>query len=352
MIVVVPGDDLTDHIHNKKGSHGIKSSKYITSSSGQKQRRTGSNDDNLDDQDKGTTNNNNNNKPIKLGNGLVFNSKSNAIIATMAGRLHHNPSSNTFFVVANTKRYVPQLNDRVIAIVEDRIGDYYRVTIPHTSHGSAMLHITAFTGATKRNRPNLKRGDLIYGRICTAQGQHKHMDSEITCTVMPGEQSGGAASKDWMTDEGTYGQLKGGTCASISIGLARELLNPSNVVLEALGSSKVPFEICIGVNGITWVNAPRPEYTILVLNAVQNSEVLTEVQVRGMVKRLVETIKSNNSNLSIEKDSRVDDDDDDDYYQQNGLDRGRGPGGDISENHDNDDEEDDDGGGGGYDDNY
>lgn len=305
MITVLPGDDLTDYINTHGGATKDKPSKT------------------------------NKHHPIKLGIGLVYHEKSSTIIATMAGRLGHNPSSNAFFIIANTKRYIPQINDRVIAIVEDRMGDYYRVTIPHTSHGSAILNITAFTGATKRNRPNLKRGDLIYGRICTDPSQHRHMEPEITCTVMPGEQQsggGGAASKDWMTDEGTYGQLKGGgTCASISIGLARELLNPHNVVLEALGRCEIPFEICIGVNGVIWVNAPRPEYTILVLNAVQNSEVLTEDQVRGMVKRLVETIQSNKMLLQQQEEEEGD------YH--GGAGRGRHGRGDVSDNEEEEEDE-------------
>jgi exosome complex component RRP40 len=292
MIVVLPGDDLTSHV--KPQVDVLNTNNQSKNPSSFKNHGDGSA------------------KPIKLGTGLIFNPKSNAIVATMAGRLHHNQASNTYFVVANTKRYIPQLNDRVIAIIEDRMGDYYRVTIPHTSQGSAILHITAFTGATKRNRPNLKHGDLIYGRICTSDNQHKLMEPEITCTVLPGEQSGGAASKDWMTDEGTYGQLKGGTCISVSIGLARELLNPYNVVLDELGSSELPFEICIGVNGMVWVNAQQPEYTILVLNAIQNSEVMTEEQVRGMVRSLVQTIKSTKTNSIIQADN-------DDYnYDGNG----------------------------------
>eukprot|EP01083_Nonionella_stella_P003348 9546_1 len=98
---------------------------------------------------------------------------------------------------------------------------------------------------------------------------------------MPGEVSGsGLSKKDWMTDEGTYGQLKGGCTASISLGLAQELLLPHNVVLDALGRSSIPFEICIGVNGMIWVKTKedQPEYTILILNAIENSQVMTEEQ--------------------------------------------------------------------------
>lgn len=102
---------------------------------------------------------------------------------------------------------------------------------------------------------------------------------------------GGASRKDWLTNEGTYGPLTGGTSFKVSLGLARELLNPKNVVLAALDASKLPFEIAVGVNGMVWVNSPAPEYTIVVMNAIMNSEVMNAEQVRGMVKRMVKNVK-------------------------------------------------------------
>ena len=232
--------------------------------------------------------NNSSKKAIKLGTGLLYDASSKKITATLAGRLHHRSSTNTYYILTNHKRYIPKVNDRIIAIVEERLGDYFRVSIPHSSTGSALLPTIAFEGATKRNRPNLQHGDVVYARVNVCH--IKEMEPEISCVVMSSESDGGASKKDWMTDEGTYGQLKGGSLINISTGLAMELLHPSNVVLECLEKSQIPFEICIGVNGLVWVNAPRPEYTVLVLNAVQNSAVMTEEQVRGMVQSLVKTV--------------------------------------------------------------
>lgn len=271
LMTVLPGDDLS-HITNNSNNKSSSASASASDNNKQGSSKQGSS------------------KPLKLGIGLMYHNDTNQITATLAGRLHHRSSTNTYYIIANTKRYIPQLNDRILCIIEERIGDYYRVTVPHSSTGSALLNTIAFEGATKRNRPNLKHGDLVYARINTCHT--REMEPEITCMVMPGEQSGGASRKDWMTDEGTYGQLKGGSCVTVSIGLAIELLNPHNVVLDALGSAKIPFEICIGVNGLVWVNSERPEYTILILNAIQNSAVMTEEQVRGMVKSLVQTIRA------------------------------------------------------------
>ena len=253
------------------------------------------------------------------------------IKAIIAGRLLYRPSTNTWFIASNPKRYhlsnspsntsyvlastgsskrLPNkssygVGDRVLGIIEDQkaSADYYKVNI-FASH-SALLHVLSFEGATKRNRPQLEPGCLIYCRIVKSFGGR--MDMEVSCKVGGSGSAGvsifnndeeeeegddgGASRKDWLTNEGTYGPLTGGTSFKVSLGLARELLNPKNAVLAALDASKLPFEIAVGVNGMVWVNSPAPEYTIVVMNAIMNSEVMNAEQVRGMVKRMVKNVK-------------------------------------------------------------
>ena len=223
-------------------------------------------------------------KAPKLGNGLRYHNEK--VLATCAGRLEQR--SNTYYIKQNVQRYRPHIEDRVIGIVEDRVasdgagGDVYRVNIggPHP----ALLSNLSFEGATKRNKPSLSTGNLLYARVKSTPSS---MDPTLSCQLGPHD--GGLPRKDWMTNEGTYGELKGGTCKRIPLGLARELLDPRNLVLKQLSKS-LAFEVAIGVNGWLWVHSPRPEYTILIQNAIMNSQVLTEAQVRGMVKSLVETV--------------------------------------------------------------
>jgi exosome complex component RRP40 len=223
-------------------------------------------------------------KAPKLGTGLRHHN--DKVLVTCAGRLEQR--ANTYYIKQNVQRYRPHLEDRVIGVVEDRVasdgagGDIYRVNIGG-SH-PALLSNLDFEGSTKRNKPNLQTGVLLYARV---QITPPSMDPTLSCQLGPHD--GGIPRKDWMTNEGTYGELKGGTCKKIPLGLARELLDPRNVVLQELSKS-VSFEVCIGVNGWLWVHSPRPEYTILIQNAILNSQVLTEAQVRGMVKSLVETV--------------------------------------------------------------
>ena len=94
-----------------------------------------------------------------------------------------------------------------------------------------------------------------------------------------------------MTNEGCYGEIRGGTVTRISLGLARELLQPDCLVLTELASLNLAFELAIGVNGLLWIHSATPEYTVAILNAIKNSEVLSEEQVRSMVKALVYTVQ-------------------------------------------------------------
>jgi exosome complex component RRP40 len=254
------------------------------------------------------------------------------IRATVAGRLVYRHSSRTWYVASNPRRYHPTrsppsssilagggiaattnagVGDRVIGMIEDQraSADYYRVNV-FGSH-PALLHVLSFEGASKRNRPTLEPGSLVYCRVVRGSGGGR-MDSEVSCKVggsgggvgdgrsthncdsydLDGDNDdGGAAGKDWMTNEGTYGPLAGGTSFRVPLGLARELLLPKNAVLDALDRSGVPFEIAVGVNGVVWTNSPEPSMTIVITNAIRNSEVMAEDLVRGMVKVMVKNAK-------------------------------------------------------------
>ena len=48
----------------------------------------------------------------------------------------------------------------------------------------AVLNSLAFEGATRRNRPKLDEGDLVYARVTLA---HKDVDTELSCTEVSGK---------------------------------------------------------------------------------------------------------------------------------------------------------------------
>jgi len=60
------------------------------------------------------------------------------------------------------------------------------------SSALAQLHRLSFDGATKRNKPELKVGDVVYCRISLA---HKDLETELTCMAAVG------TKKDWSSGE-------------------------------------------------------------------------------------------------------------------------------------------------------
>lgn len=253
LVIVIPGDNVTKHLFSPAND---------ASSDGQ--------------------------QPPKLGTGLRYDSLNKQVYATCSGRLERHRNKAVYFVEQNhLHRYRPALEDRVVGIVEDRAGtdgtggDLYRINI-NASHPALLCNLQ-FEGASKRNKPSFLPGQLIYARVSDLH--NNLLDPTLSC--INGPHDAGVPRKDWMTNEGCYGELRGGTCCKISLNLARELLHPSCTVLAELASCKLAFEVAIGVNGFLWIHSGTPEHTILIQNTIKNSEVLTDEQVRAMVKSLV-----------------------------------------------------------------
>eukprot|EP00761_Pharyngomonas_kirbyi_P004929 gb/GECH01004934.1/.p1 GENE.gb/GECH01004934.1/~~gb/GECH01004934.1/.p1 ORF type:complete len:250 (+),score=50.58 gb/GECH01004934.1/:1-750(+) len=214
--------------------------------------------------------------PVKIGHGLIQNQ--NDIIAMKAGKFKEMiKDSNRFIVENNQKRYVPSLEDMVIGRIVERHAEDYKVDIGGAS--LAVLPALAFDGATKRNKPNLKVGNLVYCRVVVA---NKDMDPELSCCSP-------VKARSWVTGESIFGELKEGYIFECSLGLCRQLLEGNCTVLRELG--KIPFEIAVGMNGKVWINAKKPLEIVLITNAILNSEHMSDKHVKVMVKKLLEKTK-------------------------------------------------------------
>jgi len=188
---------------------------------------------------------------IRVGTGLHDDGTS--LTATKTGVLLE-AKGGKIWVASRQKRYIPSPDEPVLGTVQSKFSEYYEVDIggPFT----ALLPVLAFDGATRRNRPNLKEGDLVYCRVDTA---HRDMQPTLACTDGAGRAAG-------------FGPLKGGYQFACSTAQTRALLgNPPPPVLLALGRS-LQFELAVGLNGRVWVDAASPQIAVLVSLAVQASE--------------------------------------------------------------------------------
>lgn len=155
------------------------------------------------------------------------------------------------------RRYVPIANDLVIAQIHHSSPDYFHCMITPQAP-QVLLGQLAFEGATKKTRPMLRQGDLVYARVLST-GLGAGAEVELTC-VNPAT---------GRAEPGGLGPLTGGMVFDISTGMAARLMRASSssaenqegvdglVVLDELGKKleKVGgFEIAVGRNGKVWVD--------------------------------------------------------------------------------------------------
>eukprot|EP00002_Diphylleia_rotans_P031278 TRINITY_DN6494_c0_g1_i1.p1 TRINITY_DN6494_c0_g1~~TRINITY_DN6494_c0_g1_i1.p1 ORF type:complete len:338 (-),score=94.48 TRINITY_DN6494_c0_g1_i1:73-1086(-) len=193
------------------------------------------------------------------------------LVSTKAGvvRIQYMRKGTKYWVDDSAKRYVPTIEDQVIGIIVDRFIDHYKVDIGCSN--LAILSNIAFEGATKRNKPNLQVGNLVYARVILA---NKDLEPEIVCY--------GPSTKS----EG-YGELKDGYMFECSQALSRSLMLPDCYVLQELGR-KIPFEVASGMNGRVWVHSQSHANTILISNVITDSEFLRPAKIQAMISVLVQ----------------------------------------------------------------
>ncbi|CAD6184975.1 unnamed protein product [Caenorhabditis auriculariae] len=162
-------------------------------------------------------------------------------------------SENKVWISVHSKRYIPTEGDHVIGVIVGKAGDFFRVEIGAAEY--SVVCFTKFEGATKRNRPNLKTGDIIYACV----------DDEAKARGM--------------------GQLHGGFLFKTSLNHARRLLSPTCQILPTTGRF-FKFEITIGMNGKIWIKAQYSNEIIAIYNIIKASENVGEGEIVDLVADL------------------------------------------------------------------
>ncbi|CAO2580646.1 Exosome complex component RRP40 [Lemmus lemmus] len=197
------------------------------------------------------------------------------LLVTKCGRLRHKEpgggGGGVYWVDSQQKRYVPVKGDHVIGIVIAKSGDLFKVDVGGSE--PASLSYLAFEGATKRNRPNVQVGDLIYGQCVVA---NKDMEPEMVCIDSCGRANG----------MGVIGQ--DGLLFKVTLGLIRKLLAPDCEIVQELGKL-YPLEIVFGMNGRIWVKAKTIQQTLILANVLEACEHMTTDQRKQIFARLAES---------------------------------------------------------------
>uniref|UniRef100_A0A672KSN8 Ribosomal RNA-processing protein 40 n=1 Tax=Sinocyclocheilus grahami TaxID=75366 RepID=A0A672KSN8_SINGR len=168
---------------------------------------------------------------IKTGPGLRRNGEE--VQVYKSGILRHK-QPNMYWIDSQQRRVRVLDSHHVIGIVTAKSGDIFKVDVGGSEQAS--LSYLAFEGATKRNRPNVQVGDLVYGQFTIA---NKDMEPKLVCIDSCGRANG----------MGVFGA--DGLLFKLSLGLMRRLLAPQSEIAKDL-EKIFPFELVVGMNGRVW----------------------------------------------------------------------------------------------------
>ncbi|CAF0710928.1 unnamed protein product [Brachionus calyciflorus] len=205
-------------------------------------------------------------KELVIGPGLRKDNQ-NTIVSMKCGLLKK--KENFFWLESHQKRYVPSRNEYVIGIAVTKSAETIKIDIGSSEYAS--LSFLAFENATKRNKPNVEIGDLLYCRVLTG---NKDMEPELVCIDAAGKASG-------------LGVLKDGFMFKINLELARRLLSGSNQFLRELSKNIPPFEITIGMNGRIWIKTSSCKQTIFLFQAINQYSNVSESDTENFIKNLL-----------------------------------------------------------------
>lgn len=201
-----------------------------------------------------------NNKVI-IGPGIQRNAE-DEVFACKAGILRKkNP--NTFWVDSFQKRYVPAKGDSVIGTIIGKSMEHFRVDIG--SSEPAMLAFLSFEGATKKNKPDVNLGDIVFARLILA---NPDLEPELVCVDSSGKKE-------------KQGVLHDGFMFNCSINLVRRILAKNCPLLKRL-KREFKFELSAGMNGRIWVKGASTKETIGIGNAILASEFIAYEEIDNM----------------------------------------------------------------------
>ncbi|EDO07980.1 exosome complex component family protein [Babesia bovis T2Bo] len=155
--------------------------------------------------------------------------------------------------------YRPKIGDHVIGVVVAKNSDFYSLDIGGLTE-AILPAVDGFRGATKRNRPNINEGDVIFCQI-TKQYPRNELPVEVSCLDVDD-------MKQWTTKETYFGSLEGGFMFSVPIPYSYCLSGARCHVLEKC-AGRFKYEIAVGLNGRVWIKSTNEVDTILIARYIR-----------------------------------------------------------------------------------
>lgn len=199
-----------------------------------------------------------------FNNGNLVAKRCGVLLADANGKVLEDSGEEVFRSLG--KYYSPKVDDPVLGIIIQKSSEFYKVDI--NSYTSAILNAKDFEGATKKQKPNLNLGDVVFARVSKVN----KFDAPTLSCINPLEQ------KNWASGESFFGNIKGGNLFSFNR-LHTWYFYKDNYAMTRL-NDVVGYEIIIGFNGRMLVNSDKPEdiYTIhdILINSLNQTQEQTE----------------------------------------------------------------------------
>ena len=154
--------------------------------------------------------------------------------------------------------YYPKLGDIVIGIITQKTFEFFRVNI--STNKEATLNSIDFEGATRKTRPNLNVGDVVFAKV---EKENKFSNVTLTC-------KSSSNKKGWMTGESQFGELKGGKVFELGRYFCLRLLDDKEL-RQRLKECVNNLRLKIGLNGRIWIKTDEVNLVQTVFEAIKNA---------------------------------------------------------------------------------
>lgn len=133
---------------------------------------------------------------------------------------------------------------------------------------NAALPLANFEGTTRKNKPNLNVGSVVFARVLVA---NKDLEPELICMDENGKGDG-------------FGEVKeGGMLNRCSVSYSQQLQKAVCPILDAL-AKHFAFEIVAGANGRFVINGASVADTVALSKAILAAENLESSQIPALIK--------------------------------------------------------------------
>lgn len=149
----------------------------------------------------------------------------------------------------------------------------YHARVDIGTNELASLSLLAFEGATKKNKPDIKVGDVVFARVISPC---RDVETELVCITSTLKREG----------MGVLRSTNPSFVMKLPTHHVRRLLSPGSKILVALGQ-KFNFEIALGMNGRIWLTAKTFEIVLYIVKVLERSETMMEKELNQLCEDIL-----------------------------------------------------------------